>query len=288
MEQQYLNLLDLTLQTGVKESNRTGIDCYTIPGAMLKHDMSLGFPALTSKKLAFGQVKGEAVGFIRGIRSAAKFRELGCKIWDQNANENKDWLANPYRNGVDDLGRIYGQQWRTWKGPNGEVIDQLAVAIRTVVENPSSRRIIVNAWQPAELDKMALPPCHMLFQLIPHNSTKKLHMCMYQRSCDMFLGVPFNIASYALLLELIAKWTGYQAGQLTMFLADVHIYENHVEQVKEQLNRSTFDLPKLELDNLVIPTTPGEITLALDCLTPDQIQLIGYQSHEAIKAPMAV
>jgi thymidylate synthase len=295
MEQQYLNLLQDILDHGIHQSNRTGIDTLTLPGAMLKFDLREGFPAITTKKLAFDAIKGELIGFLRGATSAADFRALGCKIWDQNANENATWLASEFREGTDDLGRIYGAQWRSWTNRENDgwgnmlpkPIDQVAIALDKVRNDPTNRRIIVNAWNAAELDKAALPPCHVLFQLLPHVDGRVLHMTMYQRSCDMFLGVPFNIASYALLLELFAAWTGYTAGTLTMFLADAHIYENHIEQVKEQLTREPFLAPKLALDLPISPET-RDLDLLLEHLHPDDIRLVDYQHHAAIKAPMAV
>jgi thymidylate synthase len=292
---QYLNLLQDILDNGVRQGNRTGIDTLSLPGAMLKFDLRDGFPAVTTKKLAFKQVVGELIGFLRGVTSAADFRALGCTVWDQNANENAAWLTNLARRGEDDLGRVYGAQWRRWTaharcGDDFVIenyIDQIAVALDTLRYNPYSRRIIVNAWNAAELDQAALPPCHVLFQLLPHVESKVLHMTMYQRSCDMFLGVPFNIASYALLIELFAAWSGYTAGTLTMFLADAHIYVNHIEQVKEQLTREPLPLPRLLLD---IPERAVDMELEslLRHLEPRRIALLDYQSHPAIKAPMAV
>lgn len=298
----YQELLQLILDTGVRQSNRTGIDTLTLPGAMLKFDLREGFPAVTTKKLAFDAVKGELIGFLRGATSAADFRALGCNVWNKNANENAAWLDNDHRSGEDDLGRIYSAQWRNWRPHNGESvyeIDQIAVALHTLRTNPESRRIIVNAWNPAELDQAALPPCHVLFQLLPHVDSKVLHMTMYQRSCDMFLGVPFNIASYALLLSMFAAWSGYTPGTLTMFLADAHIYVNHLEQVQEQLARKPLPLPRLKMDILGTNIGTGidfetyfcsdvPLQQLLDDLDPEDIWLHGYLSHPAIKAPMAV
>lgn len=286
--QNYHNLLQEILEQGVSQGNRTGINTLTIPGAMLKFDLREGFPAVTTKKLAFKQVVGELIGFLRGASSAAEFRELGCNIWGQNANENTNWLQNPNRDGPDDLGRIYGVNWRFWRRQKGwDTLDQIQMALEAVRHNPESRRILVSAWRPDEFDQMALPPCHVLFQLLPHIESKTLHMTMYQRSCDMFLGVPFNIASYALLLELFAKWTGYTAGTLTMFLADCHIYENHVEQVKEQLSREAFPTPKLWMAQ-ALRRTDLDINELLKILQPECIDLGDYEHHPAIKAPMAV
>jgi thymidylate synthase len=292
MEQQYLDLLHAVLYDGVRQSNRTGIDTLTLPGAMLKFDLRDGFPAITTKKLFFDAVKGELIGFLRGVTSAADFRALGCNIWDQNANENEKWLANPARSGHDDLGRIYGVQWRTFYGNNyrgDDVwIDQIATALDLVRHDPTNRRILVNAWNPVELDQAALPPCHVLFQLLPHVDGRVLHMTMYQRSCDMFLGVPFNIASYALLLELFAAWTGYTAGTLTMFLADAHIYMNHVDQVKFQLARKPLPAPRLSMVPPPLGYASSSLEELLHWLTPDTIKLLDYQHHPALKAPMAV
>lgn len=289
---QYHDLLRTILTEGSWEENRTGIRTQSIPGAMLKFDLREGFPAITTKKLAFKAVVGELIGFLRGCTSAADFRALGCNVWDQNANENVPWLANPHRKGEDDLGRVYGAQWRDWTVQDGDsyhrriAVDQIFKALHDVRHNPTSRRIIVNAWNPAELDQMALPPCHLLFQLIARQDGT-LHMVMYQRSVDTFLGLPFNIASYALLLELFAAWSGRQPATLSMMLADVHIYENHLEQVHEQLAREPYQLPQLDL---VTIDTRHDATLheLIGSLSSDGIQLVEYQCHPAIKAPMAV
>lgn len=291
--QNYLDLLRHVSEHGIRQSNRTGVDCLTTPGAMLKFDLSTGFPAVTTKKLAIKGVIGELLGFLRGSSSLAEFKALGCNVWDENVASPK-WQNNPACQGPDDMGRIYGVQWRSYIGARhisfgGPFVhvDQLAVALDTIRNDPSSRRIIVNAWNPAELNYAALPPCHVLFQLLPHVSTNELHMTMYMRSCDMFLGVPFNIASYAILLELFAAWTGYKAGTLTMFLSDVHIYVNHLDQVKEQLSREPMPLPRL-----VIPEHQYDRHAPIDTLLarlrPEDIQLVDYQHHPAIKAPMAV
>lgn len=301
MEEQYLRLLRKTLTEGVRVKNRTGIDTYRIEGDMLQLDMSSGyFPAITTKKLAFKSVVGELIGFMHGFTSASEFREVGCKIWDQNANENRQWLVNPNRVGYDDLGRIYGYQWRYWQTDSRkhESYDQLKVAVQKIVSTPEDRRIIVSAWNPSDLDKMALPPCHVMHQYICDPETKELSLCMYQRSCDMFLGVPFNMASYALLLSLVAHVTGYMPKKLTMFLADVHIYSNHVAQVEEQLRREVYIPPKLKLTNPdegegVDPDNPfdardPEPFGKLLRFRPEHIQLEKYMHHLAIPAPMAV
>jgi len=281
----YLDLLADVATTGRKQLNRTGIPTYRKAGAMLEFSMVDGFPAVTTKKLAFGAVKAELLGFIRGYSRASEFRYLGCRIWDQNANENRQWLASRFRRGEDDLGRIYGMQWRQWRGAIGQRVDQLQNALDDIVSNPSSRRIIVNAWNPAELDQMALPPCHVLHQYLVDIEYNTLDLVMFQRSCDMFLGIPFNIASYALLLHLVAKATGRLPGKLVMMLSDVHVYANHMEQADAQCSRAPFPLPTLVIPEKAPERTPMEYLLRL---LPEDIQLEGYQSHPAISAPMAV
>ena len=286
---QYLDLLQKVLDEGHWQANRTGIPTKRIDGAMLQFDLSKGFPAVTTKRLAFKAVIAELVGFIRGYTSAEQFRELGCKVWDQNANENAVWLANPARCGHDDLGRVYGAQWRDWVPPyeTANRIDQLANAIFEVEHNPTSRRIIVTAWNPGELDVMALPPCHMMFQLLVDLENNKLSMCMYQRSCDLFLGIPFNIASYAALLHIIAAATNRNVGTLTMFLADVHIYRNHIEQVEEQLSREFFPLPEFQIDRKFFERSFNCVDRVTMC-GPSDFTLTKYVSHLPIKAEMAV
>ncbi len=307
MEQAYLNLLQEILDNGQREPNRTGIDTLTLPGAMLKFDLREGFPAVTTKKLAWKAVVGELIGFLEGTTSLARFKELGCNVWDANAAAPA-WQNNGYCKGPDDLGRIYGAQWRRWRAfdralpseeyPLGYVsesyIDQIAGALDALRNNPQSRRIIVNAWNPVEIDQAALPPCHTGFQLLPR-SDGTLHMCMTMRSVDLFLGCPFNIASYALLLELFAAWSGRKAATLTMFLADAHIYVNHIDQVREQLAREVYPAPKLMMD--LIGSKADYLThncadVGLETLIADldqeSVWLNNYQHHDAIKAPMAV
>lgn len=284
---QYLNLLERVLEEGKWQQNRTGIPTKRIEGAMLEFNLKDGFPAVTTKKLAWKNVVGELIGFIRGYTSAEMFRGLGCKIWDQNANENETWLKNNNRVGKDDLGRIYGAQWRNWTVPySTQTIDQLSNAIHDIMFNPTSRRIIVTAWNPGELDLMALPPCHMTYQFLVDVESNEVSLCMYQRSCDMFLGIPFNIASYALLLEMVAAATGRNVGKLVMFLADVHIYQNHIEQVLEQIKREPFQLPRLIIKDVFFNSPIGNARL-LDA-EPNNFYLEGYVSHLPIKGDMAV
>lgn len=295
----YIRLLTTCAEDGVRQANRTGIDTFMLPGGMLQFNLADGFPILTTKRVNFGAVVAELLGFIRGYTSAARFRELGCKIWDKNANENGEWLKNPNRQGEDDLGRIYGAQWRSWdtsggthigqRGGQRVYIDQFWNAVNKIINNPQDRRIIVSAWNPGELDRMSLPPCHLLYQFLVEQQQRKLHMTMYMRSCDMFLGVPFNISSYALLLHIVALATGLRPGTLTMFLADMHVYENHLAQVAEQVRRQPQPLPVLKIAQS--PFTVGVTANAvqfIESLIPSDFSLEGYEPHPAIKAEMAV
>lgn len=289
----YLDLLQKVIKEGVREPNRTGIDTFTISGEMLQFDLQQGFPAVTTKKLFYDTgVLGELFGFLEGATSLKRFQALGCKVWNKNMRPDAPWNSSPH-NPIQDgdyMGHIYGDQWRNYRGSdsngNPVAVDQIAVALADIRSANPSRRIVVNAWNPAELNQAVLPPCHLMFQLLPHKSTGKLHMCMYQRSCDMFLGIPFNIASYATLLHLFAAWGGYEVGTLTMMLADVHIYENHMEQCELQLSREPMDLPGLFIN---FPKNPELLTLEenLAALEPADIALFGYKHHPAIKADMA-
>jgi thymidylate synthase len=236
--------------------------------------MNDGFPAVTTKKLAFNSMKAELLWFIKGSSDVKELQKLGCHIWDANA-EADYWKPKARFEG--DLGRIYGVQWRKWKNPESKEIDQLAEAIKQIKENPSSRRIIVNAWNPGEIEQMALPPCHMFFQFFVTDN--KLSLQMYQRSCDMFLGVPFNIASYSLLLHMAAQVTDLEAHEFIHTLGDAHIYHNHFSQVKEQLSREPLPLPQLKLN----PDIKN-----IDDFKIEDIELVNYEHHPAIKAPMAI
>lgn len=286
--QEYKSLLEEVMTHGIDKPNRTGVDARSLFFCTFRHNMEDGFPLLTTKKMAWTPIVGELLGFLRGFTSAAQFRELGCKIWDANANENELWLDNPYRRGEDDLGRIYGAQWRDWQHYDfypgmqdkfaATSTDQLSELINKINMNPNDRRMVVTAYNPGEINKMALPPCHMFFQCWCDNNGG-LSMIMYQRSCDMFLGVPFNIASYALLLEILAVATGRTPRTLNIVFADAHIYHNHFDQVNELLTRQPLPLPKVKID----PDFHR-----LEHIEPDMIELIGYNSHEPIKAEMAV
>ncbi|MBI4452036.1 thymidylate synthase [Candidatus Woesearchaeota archaeon] len=279
---QYLDALKYVLDNGTDRKDRTGVGTRAVFGMQLRFDMENGFPAMTTKKLPWKSVASELLWFIEGSDDERRLAEIlhGTRdkekttIWTANANADY-WKPKSKFEG--DLGRVYGVQWRKWKTPDGKEIDQLKNAIEMIKSNPTSRRIIVNAWNPGELDKMALPPCHAFFQFFAANG--KLSLQMYQRSCDMFLGVPFNIASYSLLLHVVAQVTSLKAWEFVHVLGDAHIYHNHFEQVKEQLSRKPLPLPKLYLN----PEIKN-----IDGFKMEDIKLENYESYPAIKAPMAV
>ncbi|WP_338761629.1 thymidylate synthase [Massilia sp. METH4] len=322
--QQYQQLIETVLAQGTWQDNRTGIRTLSVPGAMMRFDLAQGFPAVTTKRLAFKSVVGELCAFLRASRSAADFRALGCKVWDQNANENAQWLANPYREGVDDLGPVYGVQWRQWPGykvieaaataqredarrngftevapivENGvekvllyKAIDQLRECLDTIVNNPSSRRILFHGWNPAVLDQVALPACHLLYQFIPNATTKEISLCLYVRSNDIGLGTPFNIAEGAALLHLVGRLTGYTPRWFTYFIGDAHIYENHMEMVQEQLKREPYESPRLVIADRVpeFAKTGKYEPEWLEKIEPSDFSLEGYRHHPPLTAPMAV
>jgi thymidylate synthase len=322
--QQYQELIQTVIDTGSWQDNRTGIRTLSVPGAMMRFDLAQGFPAVTTKKLAFKSVVGELCAFLRASRSAADFRALGCKVWDQNANENKQWLDNPYRLGEDDLGPVYGVQWRQWPGfklidvdqpaqiadaqKNGfrlisqfddagvpkvllhKSIDQLRECLDTIVNNPGSRRILFHGWNPAVLDAVALPACHLLYQFIPNPATRELSMCLYVRSNDLGLGTPFNLAEGAALMHLVGRLTGYTPRWFSYFIGDAHIYENHMDMVKEQLTRTPFAAPRFRIADRVpdFARTGKYEPEWLEKVEPSDFSLEGYQHHAPITAPMAV
>jgi thymidylate synthase len=270
----YLKALSYVMDYGVDRPDRTGVGTRAVFGMQMRYQMKDGFPVLTTKKLAFESIKAELLWFLQGSSDLKELHRLGSHIWDANA-------AAPYWRGKarfeGDVGRIYGVQWRDWRSPEGKKIDQLSWVIEKIKNNPSDRRLIVSAWNPGELDKMVLPPCHILFQFFVVEKTLSLQM--YQRSGDMFLGVPFNIASYSLLLHMVAQVTGLQPREFIHVLGDTHVYHNHFEQVKEQLQRKPFPLPKLWLN-------PD--CRELSDFKMEDIKLIDYRHHPTIKAPMAV
>jgi len=246
-EENYLQIFKTILEDGVLIPNRTGISAYTVPHMMIQHDMNLGFPLLTTKKMAWKAMRVELEGFIKGITDKRWYQERGCHIWDEWCNpkkipsglsieEKKKFQLNEF-----DLGKIYGSQWRNFNEQN---CDQLRNIINILKTNPNDRRMLCSAWNPLVLDEQALPPCHYAFHLIVINDT--LHLCWNQRSVDAMLGLPMNLASYGLLLHLLCKESGYKEGILTGFLSNCHIYENHIEGAKEQLMREMLQLPTVE------------------------------------------
>ena len=318
---QYLDLVRTVFEQGSWQTNRTGIRTLSLPGAALRFDLSQGFPAVTTKKLAFKSAVGELVGFLRGYRSAADFRALGCKVWDQNANENAAWLANPYRLGEDDLGPVYGVQWRNWPAlktlpasassqiadalgrgyvriadtADGQVVlykavDQLRQCLDTIVHNPSDRRIIFHGWNWAQLEEMALPPCHLLYQFLPNASTREISLCLYIRSNDIGLGTPFNLTEGAALLHLVGRLTGFKPKWFSYFIGDAHIYENHVPMLQEQLAREPLPAPQLVLsDRIPDYAVTGQYQPEwLERVEPGDFSLEGYRHHPPLTAPMAV
>jgi thymidylate synthase len=321
---QYLDLIRAVLDTGTIQENRTGIRTISIPGAMMRFDLAEGFPAITTKKLAFKTAIGELIGFLRAYKSAADFRAIGCKVWDQNANENKQWLENPYRTQADDLGEIYGVQWRQWPAykvlhasNNAQIndaqqrgfhiitrfsedgvekvllykaVDQLRQCLDTIITNPSDRRIIFHGWNLAQLDQMSLPPCHLLYQFLPNQARKEISLCLYIRSNDLGLGAPFNITEGAALLALVGRLTGYTPRWFTYFIGDAHIYENHQEMLLEQLKREPYTAPKLVFSDRVpdFAKTGKYEPEWLEKIEPSDFRLEGYQHHAPLTAPMAV
>jgi thymidylate synthase len=297
IDKQYQLLLQDILDNGVEKSDRTGTGTLSVFGRQIRHDMKQGFPALTTKKLAWKQVVSELLWFLTGQTNIAFLHKHNNHIWDG------DYEKSGRTDG--DLGPIYGKQWRKWDGKNGR-IDQIDDLVRELKTNPDSRRLMVSAWNVGELDQMVLPPCHYGFQvytrelskfersrwwglpegehflddvLDKHNIPKRAISLMWnQRSVDTFLGLPFNIASYGLLLEIIAKEVNMIPDELIGNLGDVHLYSNHIEQAKEQISREPFDLPQLKTDAKMD---------GICCNVPDDFVLEGYQSHPAIKAPLS-
>ncbi len=272
----YQEVLKNIMEKGVDRKGRNGLT-RAIFAVQLRYNLEEGFPAVTTKQLAFKAVKSELLWFLEGSNDDNRLKEiLGAErtIWTDNANADY-WKPKAKFEG--DLGRIYGVQWRKWQSPNGKVVDQIAKVIEKLKTDPNDRRLIVNAWNPGELDEMALPPCHMMFQLFPANGKLSLHMV--QRSCDMFLGVPFNIASYSLLLSMIAQVVGMTAHEFVITLNDAHIYHEHFDAVKEQLTRIPTALPKLWLNPEIKD---------IDSFKMDDIKLVDYTFQPSIKAKMIV
>ena len=280
---QYHDLLEDILKNGEEKNDRTSVGTYSVFGRSLRFDLRTGFPAITTKKLAWKAVVGELLWFIEGSKDERRLAEIthGTRdgvvtIWTPNAQAGY-WKKKAKFEG--DLGRVYGVQWRRWRKPFSEgSVDQLENLIQGLKNDPDSRRHIITAWNPGELNEMALPPCHVMSQFYV-NKNKELSCHMYQRSQDVFLGAPFNYASYALLTHMIAHVCGYGVGELIVSTGDTHIYQNHINQVKEQLTRTPYDLPKLWLNPDIND---------IEKFTMDDVKLIDYQSHGQLKAPMAV
>ncbi len=262
---QYLTLLDHVLTNGVEQQDRTGTGTISTFGYQMRFDLSEGFPLLTTKKLHTKSIIHELLWFLRGETNVKSLQEAGVSIWNEWADEKGE------------LGPVYGAQWRAWPAANGESVDQLSHLIEQLKNNPFSRRHIISAWNVGEIDKMALPPCHTMFQF--YVSQGKLSCQLYQRSADVFLGVPFNIASYALLLIMIAHVIDLEVGEFVHTFGDVHVYKNHIEQAKLQLQREPYTLPTLEINR--------KVSSIFDFKFED-FELKNYQAHPHISAPVAV
>ena len=265
---QYHDLLRLVLEKGQSRADRTGTGTLSIFGAQTRFDLRTegpGFPLLTTKKLHIKSIIYELLWFLRGDTNVGYLNERGVRIWDEWADEHGD------------LGRVYGAQWRDWRGDNGARVDQIENVITEIKSSPQSRRLIVSAWNPAEIDKMALPPCHVLFQFYVQDG--ELSCQLYQRSADLFLGVPFNIASYSLLTMMVAQVVDLMPGDFVHTFGDLHLYNNHLEQAHEQLSRDYRSLPKMKLN----PTIKN-----IHDFKFEDFELVGYDPHPSIKAPIAV
>ena len=263
--QQYLALIDHVLSQGTRKLDRTGTGTLSVFGYQMRFDLNAGFPLVTTKKVHLKSIIHELLWFLRGDTNVRYLQDRGVSIWDDWADEQGE------------LGPIYGYQWRSWPAPDGRSIDQIAGAINRIRTEPDSRRIIVSAWNVADIDGMALPPCHALFQFYVADGRLSCHL--YQRSADIFLGVPFNIASYALLTLMIAQVTDLDPGEFVHTLGDAHLYLNHLDQAREQALRTPYPLPTMKL-NAVIRDIPD--------FSFDDFELAGYRSHASIAAPIAV
>ena len=265
---QYHDLLRLVLEEGQPRADRTGTGTLSIFGAQARFDLrpnGPGFPLLTTKKLHIKSIIYELLWFLRGDTNVRYLNEHGVTIWDEWADAKGE------------LGRVYGAQWRDWRGENGVRVDQIDKLIAQIKENPNSRRLIVSAWNPAEIEKMALPPCHVLFQFYVRDG--ELSCQLYQRSCDLFLGVPFNIASYALLTLMVAQAVDLAPGDFVHTFGDLHLYQNHLEQAREQLTRGFRSLPRMKLNPTVKDIRDFKF---------EDFELVNYDPHPSIKAPIAV
>lgn len=262
---QYLDLMQRVMDEGTRKGDRTGTGTLSVFGHQMRFDLAQGFPLVTTKRLHVKSIIHELLWFLRGDTNIAYLNQHGVSIWDDWADDDGE------------LGPVYGHQWRSWPSPDGKAIDQIAQLVDGINRNPNSRRHIVSAWNPADVDDMALPPCHCLFQF--YVADDRLSCQLYQRSADIFLGVPFNIASYALLTHMVAHVTGLRAGDFVHTFGDAHLYLNHLEQAEAQLARQPMALPKLVLRSE---------RRAIDSFEYEDFELIGYQAHPHISAPIAV
>jgi thymidylate synthase len=265
IEFQYLDLLRNILEKGTQKTDRTGVGTLSLFGYQMRHDLNEGFPLLTTKKVHLKSIIHELLWFLKGETNIQYLKENGVSIWDEWADEKGE------------LGPVYGSQWRTWETKDGQIIDQITNLIQQIQNNPDSRRLIVSAWNVGEVPKMKLPPCHLMFQLGVYDNKLSCHLLM--RSVDCFLGMPFNIASYALLTQMIAQVCGLDLGEFVISTVDTHIYLNHIEQVKTQIERTPLTLPTMRLN--------PEVKNIFE-FTYQDFTLENYQSHPAIKAPVAV
>ncbi len=263
--QAYLDLMRDVLENGTAKEDRTGTGTLSVFGRQMRFDLGQGFPLVTTKKVHLKSIIHELLWFLRGETHIGYLNQNGVTIWDEWADENGE------------LGPVYGAQWRSWPTPDGGTIDQIHDVIERIRRDPDSRRLIVSAWNVAEIEHMALPPCHTLFQF--YVADGRLSCQLYQRSADLFLGVPFNIASYALLTMMVAQVTGLRPGEFVHTLGDAHLYRNHLEQAREQLSRSPYPPPTMRINPAV---------QSIDDFRFEDFELVGYQSHPAIKAPVAV
>jgi len=264
IQTQYEDLLRDVLENGTWKADRTGTGTRSVFGRQIRYDLSKGFPLLTTKRVHFKSVAYELLWFLRGESNIKWLTDNGVTIWNEWASPEGE------------LGPVYGVQWRSWPTPDGSYVDQISSVVEQIKQNPDSRRLLVSAWNVGELDKMALPPCHLLFQF--YVADGKLSCLLYQRSCDMFLGVPFNIASYSLLTHMVAAQTGLEPGEFVWTGGDCHIYDNHLEQVKLQLSREPYPFPTLEI-------APRD---SIFDYTFEDFKIENYQHHPGIKAPVAV
>jgi thymidylate synthase len=262
---QYLDLMQYVLENGVRKGDRTGTGTLSVFGYQTRYDLAGGFPAVTTKKLHLRSIIHELLWFLQGDSNIKYLHDNKVTIWDEWADENGD------------LGPVYGSQWRSWPGPDGRTYDQISQLVKQLRSNPDSRRHIVSAWNVANVDQMALPPCHTMFQF--YVAEGKLSCQLYQRSADIFLGVPFNIASYALLTIMLAQVTGYEPGEFVHTFGDAHLYLNHLEQAKLQLSRDPYPLPEMQIN----PAVKSIFDFRFE-----DFELVNYQCHPPIKAPIAV